>query len=379
MHLVGIDASDRQLSKLRNGHRVRVKQGTGFNLLVHPENYHLVHRAFTKGKATDVKLTPEEIEDNSSLSPEVHEELAGENPLASMEGQGIFKKLKKASKSKHGRIAKTLAYEMAADRANQEIANAHMKGADSTDNPYAHMLMSDYANRAHEHIEKNRAPMEYRSGGSLYKKAKKALTGKTAKSIYKATKPLRRAAYEMGAEQLNDYIGQAQMGGMDFAGDNPYAQMMVQDYGDRARGHVERNRAPMEYRMQPRAYGSGLGAGVGGMNAHDALRLASLANAQSNHKLAQMHNAAVHGQITMPSYKRYWNEALEPHSRGTGMHRPNMNMIRGRGSLLTQDDILPPALQSQPFGANFQFQHFLPPQYQKYNSGGEMEGSGLYL
>lgn len=378
MHLVGIDASDRQLSKLRNGHKVRIKKGTGFNLIVHPENYHLVHRAFAKGKATDIQLSPEELEANEELSPETHAELMAASPLASVEGSGIFKKLKKASKSKHGKIAKTLAYELAADRANEEIAKAHMKGADSTDNPYAQMLLSDYANKAHSHIERNRAPIEYRSGGSIYKKVKKALTSKDAKKFYKATKPLRRAVYEMGADTMNDYIAQAQMGGMDFAGDNPYAQMMVQDYGDRARGHVERNRAPMEYRTPPQ-YGRGLGAGVGGMNAHDALRLASLANAQANHKLAMMHNATVHGQITQPPIKRYWNEPNEPPSRGTGMLRPSMNMIRGRGSLLVQDDILPPALQSQPYGANFQFQHFLPPEYQKFNRGTDIEGTGLYI
>ena len=79
------------------------------------------------------------------------------------------------------------------------------------------------------------------------------------------------------------------------------------------------------------------------------------------------------------SIKRYWNEPLEPHSRGAGRFRPSMNLMRGRGSLLTQDNILPPALQSQPYGANFQFQFMLPPEYQKLNSGGEMEGSGLYL
>ena len=378
MHLVGIDASNRQLSKLRNGHKVRVKQGTGFNLVVHPENYHLVHRAFQKGKATDIELTPEEIEDNESLTPEGQEELIDASPMASMEGNGIFKKLKKASKSKHGKMAKTLAYEMAADRANDEIAKAHMRAVDSTDNPYAHAMISDYANRASSHIEKNRAPMEYRQGGSIFKKVKKALTSKTANKIYKATKPLRRVAYEMGSEAMNDYIGQAQMGGMDMAGDNPYAQAMVQNYGDRARGHVERNRMPEQYRAPPQ-YGRGLGAGVGGMNAHEALRLASLANAQANHKLAQMHNATVHGQITQPPIKRYWDEPLEPHSRGTGRMRPTLNFMRGRGSLLTHDDILPPALQSQPYGANFQFQHFLPPEYSRYSNGGETEGRGLYI
>ena len=36
---------------------------------------------------------------------------------------------------------------------------------------------------------------------------------------------------------------------------------------------------------------------------------------------------------------------------------------------------MPPALQSQPSGANFQFGSTLPPAYQKYHKG---IGSGLY-
>jgi hypothetical protein len=35
---------------------------------------------------------------------------------------------------------------------------------------------------------------------------------------------------------------------------------------------------------------------------------------------------------------------------------------------------LPQAMQSQPYGVNFQMQHFLPPQYRKYNSGTVEEG-----
>ena len=376
MNLVGIDVSGRQLSKLRNGHKVRVKHGSGFNLVVHPENYHLVHRAFTKGKATDIKLTPEEIEDNASLSPEAHAELKDASPMAAIEGGSIFGKLKKASKSKHGKMAKRMAYEMAADKAHEGIAKAHAKASEYTGgNEYAQGMLNEYANKATHHIEKNRAPIDQR-GGSIYKQIKKGLTGKTAKSIYKHTKPLRQAAYEMASEKLNDYISQGQNNAMNMAGDNPYAQGMVQNYGNQARNHVERNRAPPADRYM---YGHGLGAGVGGMNAHDALRLASLANAQANHKLAQMHNASVHGQMTQPPIKHYWDDPMEPRSRGTGMRGHNLNFIRGRGSLLSDEGALPPALRSQPYGANFQFQHFLPPEYSRYNTGGSMEGNGLYI
>ena len=52
----------KQLLKLRRGERVRIRQGTGFNITVHPETYNLVARAFNKSKAIEVGLSPEELE-----------------------------------------------------------------------------------------------------------------------------------------------------------------------------------------------------------------------------------------------------------------------------------------------------------------------------
>ena len=63
-HVLRIDASPAQLSKLRNGHAVRIKKGTGFNLIVHPETYHLASRAFAKNKGVEIALSPAEIEAN---------------------------------------------------------------------------------------------------------------------------------------------------------------------------------------------------------------------------------------------------------------------------------------------------------------------------
>lgn len=107
-HIITIDASPHQISKLRNGHPVRIKKGTGFNLLVHPNTYHLVSRAFARNKGIQVSLSPEEISDNKSLSPEQHTELQQTQP--EMAGQGIFgKKFDKVLK-KAG--VKKLAYHM---------------------------------------------------------------------------------------------------------------------------------------------------------------------------------------------------------------------------------------------------------------------------
>jgi hypothetical protein len=54
MHTISIDASPAQLRKLRKGIKVRVKKGTGFNLIVHPETYNRVSRAFAKNKGLDI-------------------------------------------------------------------------------------------------------------------------------------------------------------------------------------------------------------------------------------------------------------------------------------------------------------------------------------
>jgi hypothetical protein len=74
-------------------------------------------------------------------------------------------------------------------------------------------------------------------------------------------------------------------------------------------------------------------------------------------------------------------DAFEPHSRmnGGSIEKSTVGL---KGSML--HTFIPPALVSQPFSANFQFQHFLPVQFQHFNSGGAFDGSdimgnGLYI
>lgn len=297
MHLISFDASPKQLSKLRNGHRVRIKKGSGFNLIVNPSNYKLVSRAFTKNKGTELQLSPEELDVNKSMSPEQHSE------MEKTVDENLFKHL-----------------------------------------PFA-------------------------EGGSIFKKINKALHSKTAKKIGRELQPLTRALKQTGKEMAHEQIAQAHMAGADRYGDNERMARLMNVGADLAHSKVQ---------------GAGLGAGLyaypsgRGMNAHEALKLANTATAHANHQLSKMHNASVHGQITQPPIKRYWDESMAPPSRGTGIHN-HYNMIRGRGSMLSQDNILPPALQSQPYGANFHMQFQLPPQYKKYNDGTDVEGRGLYV
>jgi hypothetical protein len=84
MESLKIKASPKQLSKLRNGHKVRISrdvEGTGFNLIVNPATYNLATKAFGKGKGMMVQLSPEELSANREV-----------------EGNGIFSKIKKGFK-----------------------------------------------------------------------------------------------------------------------------------------------------------------------------------------------------------------------------------------------------------------------------------------
>ena len=73
MKKIGVSASLKQLSRLRNGHKVRLTTGEGC-LIVHPDRYDTLERTFMRGKGMCVQLSPDEIMSNK------------------MEGEGIFGK-----------------------------------------------------------------------------------------------------------------------------------------------------------------------------------------------------------------------------------------------------------------------------------------------
>jgi hypothetical protein len=123
----------------------------------------------------------------------------------------------------------------------------------------------------------------------------------------------------------------------------------------------------------------------GGFNSYDSLHNAAMGYTHALERLASMQDKTVYGQHHTDPIKRYWDEIGQPPSRGTGIHKNHhgkvhhkrktgfegnnpYNLVRGRGSLIEHSH-LPPALQSQPYGANFHMQFNLPPQYQKYNDG----------
>ena len=61
--------SAKQLSRLRNGHKVRVGKGLG-QLVVHPSRYDAMDRTFQKGKNMTISLSPEELMANREIAGE---------------------------------------------------------------------------------------------------------------------------------------------------------------------------------------------------------------------------------------------------------------------------------------------------------------------
>jgi len=80
---IQFSASPKQLSRLRNGHKVRIKppmEGEGFSsLVVSPDMYSIITRAFSRGKGSEILLSPAELSENKEAAPE-------------LEGKGIFGK-----------------------------------------------------------------------------------------------------------------------------------------------------------------------------------------------------------------------------------------------------------------------------------------------
>jgi hypothetical protein len=98
MKSIKIDASPKQLSKLRNGHKVRIRspiEGKGVNLIVDPSKFDLMTRAFTKNVAVQMSLSPDELKANRDAV------MSGE-----IEGEGIFKGGKITAKEVFKDIAK---------------------------------------------------------------------------------------------------------------------------------------------------------------------------------------------------------------------------------------------------------------------------------
>jgi hypothetical protein len=299
MHLISIDASPHQLRKLKKGHKIRLRKGEGFNLIVHPTTYNLMSRAFRKNKGVDVKLSKEELDENQKVSeePELMQQHAeatkeetGEMP--SMEGQGIFSKIKRGLK-KAMPILKPLAREglkLAQPKLSEKLAN----------------------------------------------------------------KPVLQKAVNLGMSEASKRLGKG----------------MPRGCGMRGRGRTESSEGHKRSRSESPPV-------------HGLTRKVSQNVMANNAGNQDMTSKAIEARIKnhYPTYDELSEEPFAPFSRGYGLHGSYSKSIVGHGGGMVGygTPYTHPALMSQPYSANYQMSHFLPPNFQHYNNSmHEPHGNGLY-
>ena len=123
--------SRKQISRLRNGHAVRVKKGKGHSLKLNDSNLKKCTKCFAKNKGATLKLDPDEVE---------------------MNGKGIFSSFKRAVKGTAKNVSKNLAKTMK----NKKVQNfatdyAVDVGASAlSSNP----LVAPLVNRASDKVKK---------------------------------------------------------------------------------------------------------------------------------------------------------------------------------------------------------------------------------
>lgn len=354
MKIVRFDASKKQLSKLRNGHKVRIKpaiSGKGVCMIVDAGKYDTISRSFGRGKGVELALSPEEI-------------LANQQARGQMEGEGIFDDLKKGAKAvgkvltpvakEAGRAGLKLAsqgadklIDMGVDYAPELLSGALSAGAMALGQPELVPVAGMVGNVAGKQLGKLAGKEAKKQKDKLVERGDKALAPKKKSGNRGSASSNQRARLpnSMGGQELYD----RSLGQMN--------ELLGTNYGYMGR------------------------AGLEGM---DYLQLQALADQA---RIAQMNRpttiedpqrGAFNSQMLGNRGSMRWvggtGEGLYAGKQGKGMYA-------GRGFRASGGQIggkyqrqLPQALQSQPYSANFQFQHTLPPQYQHIHKAGQ----GIY-
>lgn len=310
MDSVRIDASPKQLSKLRNGHKVRVKpamEGKGFCMIVKPETYDYVSRAFGRGKGVELALSPEEI-------------LANQQASGDMEGKGIFGK-------KFDRFLERKGIKKAVYKFGDVLKGGIKQGID-----YVRTKAPEYGGKALR---------------SLAESAGRPELGTLAEAVGRAG---------------TDYVAGKTAGRAKGYLDNPEGRgLFASNIGGTNGSVVHRSRTLADEVEHQRAL--------------DALNLATGMNTGYSGRA----NLAV--AKSMADRAKFIKSGVREATAGTGMGGYGMETARGRlaGDIASMgrfrktggqigamgQAVLPPALRSQPYSENFQFQFTLPPAFQR--------------
>ncbi len=308
--IIQLGLSPKQLSKMRKGQKVRINpqmEGKGLCLIVNPANYSLITGTFSRNKGLELSLSPEELEVNKSVSPQ-------------MEGKGIFGK--------------------SFDRGVEKL---------------------------------------------LGKKAKKAIYSEAQKLLPLAqaglTAGLASGATALGAVQpeLIPFLPSATAGLAVLGSDYLANPSKYQSNAGGSKANLAKDMASRYIQNKAlESVNSQLGTNM------DYLTSASLADAMANKAREQRTAETISNQYINPPLPSY--QYKPPTGRGL---YSGQGLYAGRGLYLSKSggavglsggflNQQHQALQSQPYTANFQFQHTLSPIHRKIHMGA-VGGEGLYV
>lgn len=274
--VVVVKVSPKQLSRMRNGHKVRVKkpevEGEGVCVMVNPENYSLVNRTFSRNKGLELTLSPTEIAANKEAA-------------ATMEGKGIFgKKFDRFTKKVLGKKGQKILYGIAKEFL--PVAQAAIDVGTA-----AFPMAAPFGAVA----------KDYLANPSAYQGEAGAQKGRTAKEM--AREYLQTQTQDLQAQLQSDILAKR---------DKALADLQARA-AQQAAATAAAASAPQQSAYERLLAGNGLYVGGSGQGLY-----------------------------------------VGASGRGT-------SIVGLRGGML---QYMPPALQSQPYAANFHFRNTLPPQYQ---------------
>ena len=351
MYKLGVDISEAQMKRLHKGHKVRVKKGKGVCLVVRPNTYNMVSRAFSKNKGSEIQLTPEEIQMNKvpqGFDSEDEEEMQG----TGMHGCGPFDDLGAKIAVNLGRLA---------DKGTTKLENMigegsrrkrrGMKGCGPFDD-----LGAKIAVNLGRLADKGTTKLENMigEGGYGFHSMK---TGRGRGRPMKGCGPFD----DFGANVAGN------LSRLSNSGTDKLIHMIGNPTDDTIRNNVSQAKL------------------ASNLNEHLGTNYGYLNRAGLDNALAGMKSAAMSKMGIDARYANAPTQGIRAFAMGGHGMPPPSRMVGGQierasvgraGGMLSS--YTPPALVSQPFSANFQFQHFLPPQYQHFNTGGQFDGSGFH-
>jgi len=348
-----LSASPKQISKLRNGHKVRVKpamEGMGMCVIVDPLKYSIVSRTFSRGKGAELQLSPEELQMNKS------------NPMG---GKGLY-----AGGDIFDKIADKVA-DKAIDK-GLEFLEKKASGKGMTGCSLTEKLVDKVADKA---IDKGINILEKRISGMGMKKGSPEMKKKMADLRARKGKKMTGGAFTNEdvrpvMAEVGKYLNPLElvnfMDGKGLENSNPL--LLGYDLGHNVIG-------PALYKSiygHPRGYGMKPDADtIHKLNQELGTNMGYLMNSGIGNAVSDIMSSSLIGDAVQASknmtQSRLGMGLYAGAERGRGMSSSCCGRaVRGQVGIMG-NKVLPDALQSKPLSANFQFQHTLPPAYQKFS------------